>query len=1096
MRKLSLLVVSAMMSISLHAQEDVTHYIQNAGFDQDLTWQADGSKKAIVSQTTLSDRSIAAIAADSSVYATVNPTTPKSRGDGRTLEATNGFIGRIQGWQLETNQVFPKCEWVYFGSLPYALGATTIPVADDGSTYITVPEKPAEFSGDDNLGFAYMRAGWGGRAVYKQTVKLPCAKYRLEYWAVNLNTSASKGKNLSKVTCRKDTWNDETGFSDTQWTKHVIEFIPTAEFSMQFGFESEEGSGKNPFLCLDGIKLYKIGEADRAELLAADINELAEECQSLANEASSAGYNGLAAFLTDYVMEIEDLVSGDADEMEEALKVVNAKMVEIRSAIAEMKKVNAVLTKMDNLLKNTNFAGKAVLEDAYNVILGYKQNVPEEGTDVVAQILGAVEEANAAIRAYYLSQEASEETPADYTIFVQHPWFINAEAEPVMEDGLWVFPLQYDEEGADRYVEGSKDSPDLNAEGWVINGISGGDQRLNWQRGRSCWNAWNSGFTGVLSVGQTITDLPNGYYTVSADLITQASCVTDQHVYAQSTIDKKISSATLTTEGWDESVWETVSMTAADKILVVDGKLTIGAEGTGSGEGSAGWFCASNFKLSYLGAASESEMKAVVKTAYDAKLVEAMEFAQSMHLAADKKTLNDSIDKCTAINDADTDYMLKSIETLTVAIANAKTSEAKYLDYFPAQETIDENPDIVKDKVMLWVNALLNDEEVSGHDAFGVSAPIAQFAYNYVKAWVASEEATYTEMDATVELLKNYVNTYAPAYRAANEVAGASKEIGKKILQDMMAEHVAVLTSAMQTKTTVESMTKQLNEAVAIVNKQNIFEDGDAIDYTAYIMNPNAEALEGWDIVIGNGDGNGQKNGQWFDGSGTRYFDSYHSQDVNNEETGETTHIGLIGFKASQLVKDLPNGTYKVGVYTRTPAEGAYIFAGVADTTFVEIPLSYYNDEESGELVVASDKFGPIWEAAKEAVESGNYTDEEYSIYNANGSQGRGWKHQEIENVVVNNHELFIGTMCGTSESQTAKVFGGNWYSVGGWTLTLVAKGDNTGWEGPVTGVDTVNTVKPMASGIYTITGVKVNKLQRGLNIIVNNGKAQKVLVK
>ena len=397
---------------------------------------------------------------------------------------------------------------------------------------------------------------------------------------------------------------------------------------------------------------------------------------------------------------------------------------------------------------------------------------------------------------------------------------------------------------------------------------------------------------------------------------------------------------------------------------------------------------------------------------------------------------------------------------------------------------------------MLWVNALLNGEEVDGHEAFGVSAPVAQFAYNYVMAWVASEAATYSEMDATVELMKNYVNTYAPAYRNASVVADASKETGKQILQDMMAEHVAVLTSAMQTKTIVETMTKQLNEAVATVQKQNIFENADATDYTVYITNPNAEALEGWDIVLGNGDGNGQKSGQWLDGSGTRYFDSYHSQDVNNEETGESTHIGLIGFKASQLVKDLPNGTYKVGVYTRTPAEGAYIFAGVADTTFVEIPLDYYTDEETGEPAIASDKYGPIWEAAKDAVESNNYTDEEYSIYNANGGQGRGWKHQEIENVVVTNHELFIGTMCGTSESQTAKVFAGNWYSVGGWTLTLVAKGDNTGWEGPVTGVDSVKTVEPVANGIYTITGLKVNKLQRGLNIIVNNGKAQKVLVK
>lgn len=1094
MKKLLLIAVSAVFSLSLYAQEDVTHYIQNAGFDQDLTWQADGSKKELIDQSTvLSDRSIAGVAADSSVYALVNPSTPKKRSDGRTLEATNGFIGRIEGWTIETNQTFPKCEWVYFGSLPYALGTEAIPVADDGSTYIGVPEKPSEFTGEDNLGFAYMRAGWGGRAIYKQTVKLPCAKYRLEYWAVNLNPNGTNGKNLSKVTCRKDIWEDETGFSDTQWTKHEIEFTPTAEFSMQFGFESSGGSGSNPFLCLDGIKLYKIGEADRVELLSSDINDLAAECMELANDATSAGYEGLAAYITDYSLELEGMISDDADAMEVSLKEANARMVEIRSALNQMKKADAAIEKMEALLQNTNFAGKDAFDAAYKKILGYKENQPGEGVDAVALILGLVEEANAAIKAYYLSQEASEASPADFTIFIQHPWFIEEEAEPTLQDDVWVFPLQYDEEtGEDRYVEGSASSPDLNSGGWFNNStVSGGDNRLNWQRGRSCWNAWNSGFTGLESVGQTITDLPNGYYIVSADLITQSGCATDQHVYAQSTAQKKTSTATLTVEGWDYNEWQNVSMTAEDKVIVVDGKLTIGAEGTGYGDGAAGWFCATNFKLYYLGAASEADIQAAIQAAYEVKVAEAQELAAKMHFAVDKKALNDSISKCSEGGDK-----LECIAILTAAIDNATTSENKYLEYIPSQESIDENPDLVTEKTMLWVNALLNGEEVEGHEPFGVAAPIAQFAYNYVMAWVASEEATYTQMDATVDLLKNYVNTYIPVYLTANEVAAASKEAGKAILQSFMTEQQAVLTAQMQPKDEVDALVQKLNEAIVLVQKQNIIDDADATDYTTFITNPNAEALDGWTITLGNGDGNGQKSGQWFDGSSTRYFDSYHSQDVNNDETGETTHIGLIGYKASQLVTDLPNGTYNVGVYTRTPAEGAYVFAGVADTIFVEIPLNYYIDDETGEQAIASDKFGPIWEEAKEAVENGDYTDLQYSIYNANNAEGRGWKHQVIENVVVTDHQMFIGTMCGTAASATEKVFAGNWYSVGGWTLTLVAKGDNSGWQGPVSAIEAMESLTAANNGIYTLTGVKTAKLQRGLNIVIRNGKAQKILVK
>ena len=60
MKRLLLFAVGAMMSMASFAQEeDVTHYIQNAGFDVDLTWQVDGSKKTIVDQSkVLSDRSL------------------------------------------------------------------------------------------------------------------------------------------------------------------------------------------------------------------------------------------------------------------------------------------------------------------------------------------------------------------------------------------------------------------------------------------------------------------------------------------------------------------------------------------------------------------------------------------------------------------------------------------------------------------------------------------------------------------------------------------------------------------------------------------------------------------------------------------------------------------------------------------------------------------------------------------------------------------------------------------------------------------------------------------------------------------------------
>ena len=1089
--------MGAMVSMASFAQEeDVTHYIQNAGFD-DLTWKADGSKKGeIVGTQQLSDRSIAAWAADGSLYATVNPTTPKSRTDGRTFEATNGFVGAMEGWEWVNTDDETKpnprieskaCEWVYFGALPYDLGADAIPVADDGTGFITVPSKPVDFEGGE--GALYLRAGWTNSFAYKQVVKLPCAKYRLEYWTINANPNSSvTSTDLTKIVCRKDVFQEEDGaaLNATEWTKHEVEFTPTAEFTIQFGVKSGNGnSNQVAWMFIDGIKLYMIEEANKAEIFQSELYEIQ-------NKANENGLSSLAFYMSDYVYTIEDLLAADEDA---AVPVIEKRLKEFEAAIEEAIAVKALATKIDNILKTTNYPGKNALNEASLKLNEYltKDYSQEAGVDVVALIMGAREEAKEAIKAYYLSQVdvATPENPADLTIFVKNPWFINEDAEPTFTDGIWEFPKQFDEEGADLYKEGDKASPDLNSDGWYIAGASGGDQRLNWQRGRSCWNAWFNNSTETYAVAQDLTGLPNGYYTLSADLITQSECMNDQHVFLKTITDTKKSAQVLTVEGWDNNEWTTISMTADEKVLVVNGKLTIGAEGTGTGSGSAGWFLATNFKLNFVGKASQEELEKAVNDAYNATVAAANEYANAMHITGDKNALKDTI---TLYQNATSfDAKALAIEKIDAALEEAKKSEAKYTDYVP-----DPVPENISDKTLLWVKAVLEDKKVEGHIALGASKPIVQFAYDYVQSWIACDSSTYTKFDETVDLLKNYVNTYAPVYEDADTLAGKVSDASKGVLQGVMAVQKDSLTKQMNTKEQVSAYAEVLKSVIANVNRQELWEKNkDAEDFTIFIQNPKLESETGWEFNKGNGNTN-TTSGQWFDGSDTRYIDSYKSD-------------GLKGFIASQLIQGLPNGTYKVGVYARTPAEGAYVFAGIpadtikgiaADTTVVEIPLSYHLDEggsTTGEdtTVVAADKWGEIWEAMKVRYDNNEaLTDEEMDIYTCNVEQGRGWKTMEIADIVVKNHELLIGTMTGVEGSKAAKVFAGAWYSVGGWTLTRTAKGDDGDWTGPLTGIQEVKTVKQVADGIYTMTGMKANQLQRGLNIVVRNGKTLKVLVK
>lgn len=1062
-----------MMAMPSFAQEeDMTYLIKNAGFDEDLTFQADGSmKEAIKTDHSLSDRSWAYIAADSTVYARPKSTSSQNRPDGRKLEAVNGFKGRIQGWKLWSNANFPQCEWTYFGSVAYDLPATAVPIADDGSTYLAVPARPTEFDG--GVGFVYLRAGWTNSATYSQEVELPCAKYRLEYWTININPNTSAvAEDLTQIKCRNDVFKDEegTGLQAQVWTKHEFEFTPTARFTMQFGYKAANaGSGGQPIVALDGIKLYKIGEADRADILQAMMNE----CNELAGKATAAGYDGLAGQFGDYSFEIEGIDTEDADAFAAGVDAADAVMEKFKNALAEMENVDAMLAKMDKIMQTTDYPGKADFQTAFQRILYYKEGpYTGEGEDFAAWILGAVEEGNAAIRAYNFSQQASQDNPADYTFLVKSPWFIKEGKEPTVTDGI----ASYNEE--DLVAE------NLASDNWYVAGTTtGGDQNVKIVQSRSAWNAWATNIQRI-AVAQDITDLPNGYYTVEADLITQSDYANQsQVVFGQSTANKGVSSP-LEIGTWDSSdnatgtgAWTTLK---SEKVLVVDGKLTIGAEGYGNGaENQSGWFCATNFKLNYLGEASADALK----DAYDAKVLAANTLAGNMHFAADKKTLNDTIAKYSA----STDY-ISALAALSAAMTEATKSEAKYEEYMQEGKTLP----TIKENL-----------ENQGDAVYKAAKEIVQFAYDFSMNWIASEAATYTKIDSIVNHTKSYVNDYTPAYNAADSVANEAQATGKTALQNLMAEQKAVLLGEMQLANVVTEYIKALNDLMAMVNKQNIVDDENAKDYTAFIQNPNLEKEDGWSFVRGNGNNN-TNSGQWFDGTGTRYIDSYHSEDVKDPETEEVTgNIGLVGFKAWQLVKDLPNGTYKVGVYTRTPAEGAYIFNSVAaaDTAFTEIPLHYYTNDESQE-VIASDTHGPIWAEAKELIDNaivkeGDAMYDYYSaIYNANNGNGRGWKHQEMD-VTVTNHELTIGVKAGVA-GENEKAFAGNWFSAGGWTLTLVELGNNEGWNGPVAeGIESVsNNANAQIEGIYTLTGVKANKLQRGLNIVVRNGKAVKVMVK
>lgn len=167
----------------------------------------------------------------------------------------------------------------------------------------------------------------------------------------------------------------------------------------------------------------------------------------------------------------------------------------------------------------------------------------------------------------------------------------------------------------------------------------------------------------------------------------------------------------------------------------------------------------------------------------------------------------------------------------------------------------------------------------------------------------------------------------------------------------------------------------------------------------------------------------------------------------------------------------------------------------------MEVPLDYYegvDEEEQPVTLIASDTHGPIWSAIdKKQADEGfsSLTELERNIWNANGGKGRGWKWV-TKTAVVENHLLVIGFT--NNELRTGKACTASWYSATDFSLTLLEKGDNTGWDGPITGISEMPAEQRAAAidGIYTLSGARVQKAQRGLYIIVQGGKSRKVIVK
>jgi len=609
------------------------------------------------------------------------------------------------------------------------------------------------------------------------------------------------------------------------------------------------------------------------------------------------------------------------------------------------------------------------------------------------------------------------------------------------EKGNWVWNVTHSGGGTDTWIGGCRPA------------MEGGENRQG-------VNLWGNHLTSI-DLHQELTGLPNGLYGISAELITQSGYASDQHLYVTG-INTAVS-PNLEYEGWDSYEWTTLQTSYA---VVIDGTLTIGAASSIGDEASKGWFQATNFKLQYYGAASDEDLK----VAYDATLAEAQALVPNL-LKGDAAKLQAKIDEAIALSATSNG---EAAALLIEPIKTAKTALVEYDTY----------------KKGAYQTAVDNVAVYSTDDAVEVLAAAVAFA----DAITAADTTTTAALAAITEKLNAY-NDYTyyleeVGYMLTDRGAGYAQDIIDGLKAYIVLQKADLL-AEFQVKANVEDLKAKLQSWADLLAKSAYMNAKAGDDVTALIVNPTFDSnTSGWIVNKGAGNNDSNTSAHWSGDAANRYMDSYNGSRKS------------LNFRASQVLSDIPNGTYSVKLAARTDSTGAYIFAlgeaiaseEVNDSTIM-LQVANSANTKWQEIIDFGNVAGGIWQAEEDNFQAGVTFDE--ALHNVNNGAGFGWSWITIEGIEVTNHEMVIGVT--TDSTVTTKPFEGTWFSVDDWSLTLTAVGDNSNWT-IENGIENVAaTVKETV--YYAIDGRRLALPSKGVNIVktvYSNGtiEVKKVFVK
>lgn len=772
------------------------------------------------------------------------------------------------------------------------------------------------------------------------------------------------------------------------------------------------------YVAIDNVKLEYAG-FNVGVYLQALTEEVAQYIEDHYDELLPA----IVYALEDEAINANSVLGTSEEEMKAEYDKFDALYREAKNSLVKMQELSDAVTALVELLETTEYPGAAAAEKACEDALALIDHQDENAT--YQDILNMIDAIAKAERDYMLSQEATHETPADYTFLITNP-------QVYTNNAGW---------------EGSTPGYEYNVAEFY---------NMDWD------------------MYQTVTDLPNGLYEVGmyGFFRTGANDGGEAYrnggenliakLYANKSVTSVMSLYTYTetecgctgsgTNGYinvrqyaDEAFQNGFYGENKVKVIVTDGTLTIGVRGTGHENTS--WFAFRDFSLKYFGEATDADKAAIFSTADEAakKL-----FANLLpgDLADFQKICSDAAANPDVM--AGYEDLLAALDVYEpIAATTASFMNGTFQALKDDATALSESPAAVAAAAASFIDAIVTASDAKSDILEGLKEQAAAYL----------EYAEYVE-EVVADVKNASRNGYASQYvTVVNEIIAANEAILKEKFYDAA---------------TVQDRQSRLVNAVTAMQKSALLKVAPGSDVTSMLIsNPNIDdsTPTGWNIILGTGNQPTNAGQNWAGDANNRYLDSWNGT------------AGKLNFTAYQILTDIPNGTYSLSCHGRSSGEHAYLFASVApytdekndstmaiavrdeSTYWVEFP----NDaDQRGELWLADSL---VW------ANGGEMTD----IFNAHDGIGWGWAIRTIDEVVVKNHTMTFGITCDSTLTQKAG-YTGTWYSADEFTLTLKSLGDNSDY---VIDTQILNAeAEPARIEFFTTDGRQIAEPQKGVNII------------